>query len=255
MLVSTFRALHTTSTPLLLANVWDVPSAKISQKNGFKAIGTSSAALAVTLGYEDGEELPFSELLFMIDKIASAVSIPLTVDIEAGYSDVPEETFEHIRSLVKLGVVGINIEDSKVLDGERSLVNADKFAFFLSEIKDHLDKNNIDVFINVRTDTFLLNVKKTIAETKNRITQYQAAGADGIFIPCITNDTDIKAAVSHTRLPVNVMCMPELANFTDLTDLGVSRISMGNFIHQQQLQHFENTLIDIQATDSFNTLF
>ncbi|MBE0368245.1 isocitrate lyase/PEP mutase family protein [Pseudoalteromonas aurantia] len=255
MLVNTFRALHTTSTPLLLANVWDVPSAKISQKNGFKAIGTSSAALAATLGYEDGEELPFSELLFMIDKIASAVSIPLTVDIEAGYSDVPEKTFEHIRSLVKLGVVGINIEDSKVLDGERALINADKFTCFLSEIKDHLNKTNIDVFINVRIDTFLLNVKNTIAETKNRITQYQAAGADGIFIPCITNDTDIKAAVSHTHLPVNVMCMPELTNFTDLTDLGVSRISMGNFIHQQQLQNFENILIDIKATDSFSTLF
>ncbi|KAF7771172.1 hypothetical protein PCIT_a4224 [Pseudoalteromonas citrea] len=255
MLFNTFRALHTTSTPLLLANVWDVPSAKISQKNGFKAIGTSSAALANTLGYKDGENVPFSDVLFMIEKIASAVSVPLTVDIEAGYSEDPEVTFEHIKSLVKLGVVGINIEDSKVIGDTRSLANAEEFACFLSAIKARLSKENIDVFINVRTDTFLLEVKDPVTETKNRITHYQAAGADGIFIPCITNTNHIEAAVNHTHLPVNVMCMPGLTNFNELTELGVKRISMGDFVHTKQLEHFESILLDIKKHGSFSVIF
>jgi 2-methylisocitrate lyase-like PEP mutase family enzyme len=255
MLFNRFKSLHAQTAPLLIANVWDVPSATIAQKNGFKAIGTSSAAMASTLGFSDGENIPFSDILFMVEKINSAVSIPISVDIEAGYSEDPDITCDHIKSLVKLGVSGINIEDSKVIDSKRSLIDATKFTSFLSAIKNNLNKNNIQVFINVRTDTYLLGIHNALDETKKRITQYQNVGADGIFLPCITNDNDIRECVRHTPLPINVMCMPDLSSFNELAKLGVSRISMGNFVHQQQLEQLANSLKDIKRTGSFDILF
>lgn len=255
MIFNKFKSLHAHSTPLLICNVWDASSAKIANKLGFEAIGTSSAAVAETLGYEDGENMPFSELLFVVEKITSATSTPLSIDIESGYSNDPEITTNYIKALVKLGVVGINIEDSSVLNGVRTIQKAQDFAEYLSSIKAKLENEGVDIFINVRTDTFLLDVSDTIEETKYRADLYQAAGADGMFIPCITKNNDIKTIVSHTDLPINVMCMPDLPDFKELTELGIKRISMGNFLHQQLFAHFENLLTNIKKSGSFSDIF
>lgn len=255
MLFNQFKSLHTHSTPLLLGNVWDASSAKVAEKLGYKAIGTSSAAIAETLGYEDGENMPFSDMLFIVEKITSVTSIPLSVDIESGYSNDPKTTAHYIKALVKLGVVGVNIEDSNVLNGERTLQNAEGFADYLSGIKMRLENDGIDIFINIRTDTFLLALSNAIEETKSRVKLYQAAGADGIFIPCITQKSDIKEVISYTNLPINVMCMPDLPDFKELTKLNVKRISMGNFLHQRLFSHFEDLLTNIKKSDSFSVIF
>ena len=246
--------MHQQATPLILCNVWDVASAKTAEKMGFSAIGTSSAAIASMLGYQDGEEMLFEELLFIVKRIAACSKLPLTVDIEAGYSDDPLITANYIKALTTVGVVGINLEDSKV-DSVRTLVDANKFADYLSKIKQELRQQQIDIFINVRTDTFLLGEENVLLATQKRMSLYQSAGADGLFVPCIIKVDDIQAVVNAINLPVNVMCMPNLPDFDTLTTLGVKRISMGNFLFDKLQADFEDELKQILEKNSFLSVF
>jgi len=249
-----FNALHQQATPLLICNVWDVASAKTAEQLNFQAIGTSSAAIATMLGYEDGEEMAFDELLFIVKRIVACSKLPLTVDIEAGYSEDPLTTSTYIKALAEVGVVGINIEDSKV-SGTRALTSATSFAKYLSAITEQLVKDKISIFINVRTDTFLLGKEDALAETKKRAELYEIAGADGLFVPCITKEEDIQTLVCATKLPVNVMCMPDLPDFKSLSTLGVKRISMGNFLFDTLQSDLEQRLSHIQQANSFKPVF
>ncbi|ELR72397.1 Putative carboxyvinyl-carboxyphosphonate phosphorylmutase [Fulvivirga imtechensis AK7] len=250
----TFKNLHLQSTPLLLANVWDVNSAKTMEDLGFSALGTSSAAVAHTLGYEDGEEMPFEELLFMVKKIAAKVTIPFTVDIEGGYDRDISGIVSNIKKLHDIGAFGINIEDS-VIENGRKILPADDFGQKIAAIKKLLHEQQTDIFVNVRTDTYLLPVPEALAETKKRVRIYEEAGADGVFVPCIVNSGDIKEIVSNTGLPVNVMCMPDLPAFNELAQLGVKRISMGNFVHSHMANKLKETAEAIKVYQSFKPLF
>lgn len=249
-----FRKLHHQHKALLICNVWDVPSTKMAESLNFKAIATSSSAIASLLGYNDGEELAFSELEYVVKRITSNTNLQVSVDLESGYSRKPIEIAEHIKSLTQLGVVGINIEDSIVLK-ERTLLNADEFSQTLSEVKERLVKEHVDIFINVRTDTFLLSISNVLSETKKRIKLYETAGADGIFVPCIETASDIKEIVNATRLPVNVMCMPNLPDFQTLNELGVKRISMGNFLFDKMYANAKSVTQNVLLEQSFTPIF
>jgi len=251
------KSLHQQAEPLIICNVWDVASAKAAEQNGFKVIGTSSAAIACMLGYADGEFMPFNELLFIVKRITACSNAPLTVDIEAGFSDDAQTTANYIKALAEVGVVGINIEDSKVnkTNGERVLVNEKHFAKYLLAITTQLEQDNISLFINVRTDTFLLGVEDATKESQKRAKLYQDAGADGLFVPCIVEAAAIKAVVDSTILPVNVMCMPDLADFSTLKSLGIKRISMGNFIFDALQKDMTTRLENILQSNSFKPVF
>lgn len=250
-----FKELHSQRQPLIIGNVWNVQSAKIYEKLNFQAIGTSSAAIAHSLGYEDGEQMPFSDVLFVIDKILKYVKLPLTVDIESGYGNNATEIANNIITLEKLGIVGINIEDSFVLNGERKLKDSLQFSTLLQEIRNILAKQEISVFINVRCDAFLLNIPNRLQIAKERILNYELSGVDGIFLPCITKESDITTIVSQTKLPLNVMCMPDLPNFSALEKMGVKRISMGDFLNGFAYTSLENMTTKIIAEQSFKALF
>ena len=249
-----FSQLHQQASPLLIANVWDAPSAKAAEKLNFKAIGTSSSAIAALLGYNDGEEMSFSELAYIVKRIAQSSNLPLSVDLEGGYSRQPGEIADHIKQLAALGVHGVNIEDS-VVEEARVQLNAEAFAAMLSEVKDQLEKDQVEVFINVRTDAFLLGQADAVENTKQRIQLYEQAGANGIFTPCMVNESDIEVIVNCTTLPINVMCMPKLPDFETLGKLGVSRISMGNFLFGKMCQQYEKMLGDVFEQNSFNPVF
>lgn len=249
-----FKNLHKQDSPLLICNVWDVASTKTAEKLNFQAIGTSSSAIASMLGYNDGEEMSFNELEYIVKRIATNTKLPLSVDLEAGYSRNPSEIANHIKRLSDLGVVGINIEDS-VVDKKRKLLNAEQFAKTLSNVKNGLEKDNIDIFINVRTDTFILGHPNLIEETKKRIELYENAGANGIFTPCIEKENDIESIVNSTDLPINVMCMPNLPDFDKLNELGVKRISMGNFLFDEIHKSFEKMTEIVLTQKSFKSIF
>ncbi|HEX9513941.1 MAG TPA: isocitrate lyase/phosphoenolpyruvate mutase family protein [Puia sp.] len=225
---TTFSQLHKKSTPFLLGNSWDVHSARIFEANGYQAIGTSSQAVAKSLGYEDGENIPFETLLQLAKRVVEAVRIPFSVDLEGGYSRTADGIIGHIKKLHDAGVVGINLEDT-IAGASRQLQSVPEFSKTLSAIATHISRNNLKMFLNIRTDGYLLGMPTALAETLTRIESYQNAGADGIFVPCITNRKDIGEVVKATGLPINVMCMPDLPDFEQLAALGVKRISMGPF--------------------------
>jgi 2-methylisocitrate lyase-like PEP mutase family enzyme len=224
-----FKQLHQNSTPLLLGNIWDVNSARIFEASGYKAIGVSSQALSNAHGYEDGENLPFEILLQVARRVTEAVSIPFSVDMEGGYSRTVEGIIENINKLHDAGAAGINLEDT-IAGTTRQFQSAAVFGKILSAVADHISRNNLQLFLNVRTDGFLLGVPDALTETLDRIRVYESSGADGIFVPCITKRNDIHEVVKAAKLPVNVMCMPGLPDFDELASLGVKRISMGPFL-------------------------
>lgn len=250
-----FKSLHYQETPLLIGNVWDVESLRIAEKLNFQAVGTSSSAIAKLLGYEDGEEMTFEELEYIVQRMMANTNLPLSVDLESGYNRDPLEIANHLQQLADIGVVGFNIEDSIVVDEKRTFLDASQFAKTISEVKNHLRKNNINTFLNIRTDVFLLGHSNPIVEAKRRIQLYEQAGADGIFLPCIEKEEDIKMMVTYTNLPINVMCMPQLPDFEKLEELGVKRISMGNFLFDDMYKYFESKLNAVVTQKSFRMNF
>ncbi|MDJ1492111.1 isocitrate lyase/phosphoenolpyruvate mutase family protein [Cytophagaceae bacterium DM2B3-1] len=250
----TFSQLHQNSTPLLLGNIWDVHSALLFEANGYKAIGTSSQAIAKTFGYEDGENIPFETLFLIAKRVTEVVKIPFSVDLEGGYSRTIDGIIENITKLHAIGVAGINLEDS-IPRTTRQLQSIHEFQKTLSTIANHLNRNNMKVFLNIRTDGFLLGMETALKETLSRLKSYEEAGANGIFVPCITQSNDISEVVKATALPVNVMCMPTLPSFEDLQKLGVKRISMGPFTTMYVHKRAEEAIHSIQQNNSFSILF
>jgi 2-methylisocitrate lyase-like PEP mutase family enzyme len=247
----TFKELHEQDQPLLIGNVWDVASTRVAESLGFQALGTSSAAIAAMLGYQDGEMMRFEELYFILQRIARNSALPLSVDLEAGYADHASRIMEHIRQLMDIGVVGINLEDSRMWQ-KRALQPPEQFSRLLEQIKNYVEQQTQALFLNIRTDTYLLNHPQALEETKNRIGLYENAGADGIFIPGLREENAIKQLSSFTSLPLNIMCFPGLADFESLQVWGVQRISMGNFAFQMMYQHLSEDLSKVRQQQSFN---
>ena len=249
-----FKDLHQSKDLFVLPNVWNAKSAIIFGEKKFPAIATSSAAVANNLGYEDGEQMPFNDYLFVINRILSSVRIPLSVDMEMGYGRSDEEILANIIILVELGVVGINIEDSTVTASGRILKEAKLFAKTIEYIKNKLESKSLNLFINIRCDTFILNIENKQKETSKRLKIYEATGADGIFLPCISAENDIAEAVSNTKLPLNVMCIPGLPDFETLNKLGVKRISMGPFLFNKVYDQAGKLSEAVMANKNFSPI-
>ncbi|UWX62234.1 isocitrate lyase/phosphoenolpyruvate mutase family protein [Chryseobacterium oranimense] len=253
--IQIFKQLHHQDEPLLLGNVWNVQSAKIYQKLGYKALATSSSALAHSLGYEDGEEMSFGEYFYMVERILKSVDIPLSVDLEGGYGKTNDEIVSNILKLAAIGVAGINIEDSVVINGNRKLLTQEELHRKLEPIISELKKNAVEIFINLRTDPFLLGIENPVDETLQRIKILEELRVDGIFVPCITSEDDIKVIVNASEIPVNVMCMPGLPDFETLKKLGVKRISSGNFLNEYIYNQLEDAGHRILSEQSFLPIF
>lgn len=250
----TFSQLHQQTEPFLLGNIWDVNSAHIFEAAGYKAIGTSSHALATAFGYDDGENLPFDMILRVAGRVTQTVKIPLTIDIEGGYGDGATEIAERIKMLYEAGVVGVNLEDT-LPKPTRQLRPAEEFRQILSEIVDRLERENIKIFLNIRTDAFLLGLPNALDETISRINSYENTGIHGIFVPCIALAEDIQVITRETILPVNVMCMPALPDFNTLKSLNVKRISMGPFLFNKVTAQTSILAKNVVEAQSFAPLF
>lgn len=250
-----FIALHSQPFPLVLANVWDASSARIAEQAGYQALGTSSAAIATMLGYEDGESLSFEEMYYVVCRIRAATSLPLSVDMESGYADTPAGIVENLRRLASSGIAGVNLEDSRVSNGVRVLEDAALFANRLRFISQALTSSRCPLFLNVRTDPFLMNLPNAREETLLRARCYAEHDADGLFVPCVTSPEDIVSIVNHISLPLNVMCMPDLPDFATLGKLGVRRISMGNAVHSAIQNALNDLLLTLRQQQSFAGVF
>lgn len=247
----TFCQLHYSGTPFLLGNVWDVASAKLFEDLGFKAIATSSAAIANSLGYEDGQNMPFGLLLETVQRIKKNISIPLSVDMERGYANTIPGIIQNIEKLHEAEVIGINLEDSK----DSRLRSVESFQKLISCVTNHLSRKNMQLFINARTDAFLLKLPNASAETVLRAHTYEAAGANGLFVPFMTGITDIEKVVAATSVPVSVFFCKGLPGFKALAGAGVKRISMGTALYRAVKKDLQKRIETIQQAQSANSLF
>ncbi len=217
---NTLKSLHCHHRPLVLMNVWDAASAAMVQDLGAKAIATSSASLAWANGYADGGGLPIQVLLDAIGRIKRVTQVPLTVDIEAGYSESPEQVATLVAKLVSTGVCGINIED-----GEQAPdLLADKIAAIMALV------GTESVFINARTDVYLRQLvepEQRVATCIERAACYAQAGAHGFFVPGLLQADEVTAVTADIELPLNVMDTDSQPDLCQWRKLEVSRISMG----------------------------
>jgi 2-methylisocitrate lyase-like PEP mutase family enzyme len=212
-----FHQLHHREQPLVIANAWNAKSAQLIEKAGFEAIATSSGAIAASMGYPDGEQMPFAEMLYVVSRIKAATALPLSVDFERGYTDDLPLLHKHLQQIIDTGAVGINLEDNQ---GEELYLRK------LSSIKNYLLKTGQQLFLNARTDGFLQKVDKPLETTVRRAELYKEAGADGLFVTGVQDPELISEIVSVTTLPVNLVGTSKISAIQTLANLGVKRISM-----------------------------
>lgn len=221
-----FRRLHEEGL-LILPNAWDAGSARLIESLGAKALATTSAGVAWSHGYPDGDLLPVRLLLATVADIARAIRVPLTVDVEGGYSSDPAAVGETVGAVIDAGAVGINIEDGS---GAPDLLCAK-----IEQARQSGDRLGVQLFVNARTDVYLRALfpkEGRVDEVLSRAERYRAAGADGIFVPGLVDVAEIRAIASASRLPLNVMALPGLPSATELGALGVRRLSAGSRITQ-----------------------
>ncbi|HTQ13134.1 MAG TPA: isocitrate lyase/phosphoenolpyruvate mutase family protein [Rhizomicrobium sp.] len=217
-----FRALH--DGFLVLPNAWDAASAMLSQEAGAQAIATSSAAVAWCQGYSDGEKMPRAVALAAAKEVIRIARVPVSVDSEAGYGG-PDKAAAHVLTLIEMGAAGINIEDGK--DAPDVLVAK------IKAIKAAAKAKGADIFINARTDVYLQNLVADAdkrAESIRRGRLYRDAGADGLFVPWVTDTADMRAIADAVKLPLNVLVRTGLPEVPALKAAGARRLSAGALI-------------------------
>jgi 2-methylisocitrate lyase-like PEP mutase family enzyme len=245
-----FRALHVKGKPLLLVNVWDAASAKVVAAEGAPALATSSGAVAAALGYADGQKLPLAEVHALVKRVAAASDLPLTVDFEAGYADSPEETARNVVELVKLGAVGINLEDGLSSAGP-GLVPVEAHAAKIRAIRAAVKAIGSDVFVNVRIDTFLRKFsdgQPRIDETLVRAKAYTAAGGDGMFVPLCNDLPTLTVLAKAIEKPMNAMVVPGFPSVQELSAAGMARISLGAWSMRDAYEHLRGVTRTIAKT-------
>jgi 2-methylisocitrate lyase-like PEP mutase family enzyme len=237
---------HHQENPLIIANAWNAKSAQIIANNGYDAVATSSGAIADSLGYADGEKIPFAELLYVIKRITSSISIPVSVDLERGYTNDLSELNDHIQQLIDAGVVGINLEDAQ---GEEIYLKK------LNSIKSYLTKTNQHLFINARTDGFLQKLDTPLEITLKRAKLYEQAGADGLFVTGVQDIELIREITASVALPVNVVGVPKLSSIDLLAKNGVKRISMAVMLYRATYNQLDKLVKDIKTEQSLAPLY
>ena len=249
-LAETFHSLHKQSGILILPNAWDAGSAKIIEDAGAKAIATSSAGVAWALGYADGDVLPPRMLAELTARITDVIRIPLSVDFEGGYTKNPAEIAENLKPIINAGAVGINIEDG---EGTPELL-----AKKIEKARKAAESAGVNIFINARTDVYLAEIgspESRVRETINRAARYRDAGADGIFVPGLSETSAIEAIVPEVKMPVNVMAYPGLPPTKELKKLGVQRLSSGTAIPQMIWNHVAELAKGFLSTGDSKPLF
>jgi 2-methylisocitrate lyase-like PEP mutase family enzyme len=217
-----FRRLHEPGSFLVLPNAWDAASARLVEECGAEAVATTSAGLAWCHGYPDGEALPPAVLVAAVEEIRRATELPLSVDVEQGYSDAPERVAETVSVLLDVGAAGINLEDGR---GEPRLLAAK-----IEAVKRAAARAGVDLFVNARTDVYLRGLtapERAVEETLSRAALYREAGCDGLFVPGLVDEAETRSIVAAVDLPLNLLLRPGLPPKATLRQWGVRRLSAG----------------------------
>ncbi len=254
--VDIFHKLHE-GEMFLLPNAWDAVSARIYASMGFKAIATSSGAIAFVRGYEDGENIPWQGQLEGIGNIVNAVKIPVSADIECGYANNLAQLENNINQLIDIGVVGINIEDSNK-QGCNGLKSIEEQSAVILRIRQTADERNYPLFINARSDVYVTEEhnNNTLEEIIKRASAYKECGANSIFPLGISDTGHIKTLIDKTGIKVSVHGLPGNHDLKEFRDAGACRYTfgyMGLFYAASKLRSAVKTMLeDNDATELFS---
>ncbi|HUZ57697.1 MAG TPA: isocitrate lyase/phosphoenolpyruvate mutase family protein [Hanamia sp.] len=225
--------LHHNGKLLILPNIWEVSGAALLENIGYPAVATSSSAVAISNGYDDGEKLPFNDLLHILRRIVSSVKVPVTADIESAYARDNATLQENIKKLINTGIAGINFEDSH--HDEQKLIPMDKQCEKISLIKRVSLEMGASLFINARTDSYIkskqLSKEEKLSEIIKRGKAYKEAGGDCLYPIFLKDKKDFQTIIKEVGLPVNILLQAGIPDFNELKETGVTRLSLGgNFI-------------------------
>jgi len=250
------RALHRGPRILLLPNAWDVASARIFEDAGFGAMATTSAGIAFTLGYPDGQKISRMEMLARIGRIAKAVKVPVTADVEGGYGDRPEDAARTARDVIEAGAVGMNLEDSTG-DSAHPLVDLSLQLEKIHALREAALKTGVPVVLNARTDVYLAEVgpaEKRYDETIRRLAAFRDAGADCLFVPGIRDLETIRRMVLDAKCPLNILGGPGSPSAPELERLGVARVSVGSAPMRATLGMVARIAEELKASGTYASL-
>lgn len=225
-----FLDLHRGPRILLLPNAWDASSARIFEDAGFSAIATTSAGIANSLGYPDGQKLPRGEMLAVVRRIVESVEAPVSADMLAGYGAKPEEVANTVSEVLSCGAVGMNLEDG--IDGQPgALIDLNLQKEIIRAAVEASERARVPLVLNARTDVFLHAVgpaETRLTRAVERLNAYRDSGAHSLFAPGVTDKETIAQLVHEVKGPLNVLAMAGTPAVAELERLGVRRVSLGS---------------------------
>ena len=250
------RKLHHGRRILALPNAWDVVSARILEEVGHPAIATSSAAVAFSLGYPDGQRISRGEMLDAVARITRAVRVPVTADLESGYGKTPEEIADFTKAVVASGAVGLNFEDVTG-DDESTHVGLGLQVKNIRAIRQTAAAMGVPIVINARTDIYLIPIgpeATRFERTVERLRAYREAGADCLFVPGLCDREIIAKLVKALDAPLNILASQGSPSLDELEKIGVARVSAGSSAMRAAMGAFQRVAKDWLAHGSYDSL-
>ncbi|HEY6299435.1 MAG TPA: isocitrate lyase/phosphoenolpyruvate mutase family protein [Candidatus Binatus sp.] len=250
-----FRAMHDRSRILVLPNAWDAMSARVIEEAGARAIATTSAGVAFSVGYPDGEAIPRDEMIAAIARIARVVTIPVSADIESGFAHDAREVAETVRRVIDAGAVGINLED-QVHDGTHSLYDLEVAVQRVRAAREAADSAGVPLVINARTDVYLLGIGEPDSRFEHAIRRanaYRKAGADCLFLPAVSRRADIERIVPTLNGPLNLLAFPGIPTIAELERLGVARLSVGTRLTLGAMSGLQKTVGELLRAGTYDS--
>jgi 2-methylisocitrate lyase-like PEP mutase family enzyme len=248
------RELHAGPRMLVLPNAWDVATARLIEEAGFPAIATTSAGIAWSLGYRDGERISRGEMLAMVRRIVAAVRVPVTADVEGGYGATVAAAVETARGVLAAGAVGLNLEDGT---NEGTLLDPELQADRIRAVRAAATSAHVPLVVNARTDAFEVkhwSPAERFTAAVRRANGYLAAGADCLFVPHVSDSETIARLAREIAGPLNVIAGPPAPSLPELERLGVRRASLGPRLVQAALGLVRRMATELRARGTYDAM-
>ena len=243
------QALIDAPETLVLPNIWDVAGARIVAEAEYPVIATSSAGIAWSLGYPDGERISREIMLFMVCRIAASVDLPVTADMEAGYGEAPEAVAETVTATLQAGAIGANIEDSASQTAGHPLLDFDLSVARIRAARAAADASGVPFVINARTDGFFGGGREdAFEESVRRANAYLEEGAGCVFVPFVRDADTIHKLVEAIDGPVNILANPAAPSIPEMQQMGVARVSVGGLFSLMTYARIGAACIELRET-------
>jgi 2-methylisocitrate lyase-like PEP mutase family enzyme len=250
-----FRALHRGPPLLLMANAWDAITARLFEAEGFAAVATTSGGVSWAVGYADGEAAPWGEVVGQTARIARAVKVPVTADIEAGFGATPEALARSITDIIGAGAVGVNLEDGT--PSPTPIRPIDEAAARIRAAREAATAAGVPIVINARTDLYLKQIVDEAGrfdEAVGRGRAYLAAGADCFYPIGLRDPATMGRLVQALKAPININVRAGWPSVAELEALGVARVTTATQLTLVALTAAREVARAIKATGRFDAI-